>query len=160
MVYGKQSAIELETFNLTADAIGDGNLESSISNTMPKGSKILRLRSDIARAQLSNQLIENGYLVKDEILYLTSEKQYDKLPEFDDIIFASSSAVKSFVRQFGKEALSGKRISVIGKPTEQTLREFANNIPIIKAPDESISSCITALALDSVNKKLFKIALQ
>lgn len=160
-VYGKQSSIELEAFNLIADATGgDGSLESSISKAIPRGSKILRFRSDIATAQLSNQLIENGHLVQDEILYVNSEKLYDKLPEFDDIVFASSSAVKSFITQFGKEALSGKRISVIGKPTEQTLRESVSNISVIKAHDESISSCITALALDSVNKKLLEIALQ
>lgn len=157
-VYGKQSEIELKTFNIAADASGDGNLEGSIFKAIPEGSKVLRLRSDIATNQLSNKLIANGYLVKDEILYLTLEKQYDKLPEFDDIIFASASAVKSFIIQFGKDALSKKRISVIGNPTEKVLRESANNISVIKAPNESISSCITVLALDSVNKNLLKFS--
>lgn len=153
-VYGRQSEKELETFNINADAVGGGNLEDAISQSITKGSKTLRLRSDIATTQLSNQLAEHGYLVQDEVLYLTLDKQYDKLPEFDDIVFASSSATESFISQFGKDALSGKRISAIGKPTEHTLRKHLGDIQIIKAPDESIASCITALALDSVNKTL------
>lgn len=153
-VYGKQSEIELKSFNITADASGNGNLESSIFKAISKNSRILRLRSDIATAQLSDNLRKNGYMVQDQVLYITIDKLYDNLPNFDDIVFASSSAVKSFINQFGKGALSDKRIVIIGNPTELTLRKCIDSSKIIKSSKESITSCIEALALKEVNEQL------
>ena len=123
--YGKQSEAELKLFNLSADATNNGDLETSIFKVIPKDSKILRLRSNLATSQLSDSLTGKGYFVQNYVLYITAHKLYDKLPLFDDVVFASSSAVRSFISQFGKDALYGKRISTIGTPPKLGMKSFA-----------------------------------
>ncbi|HBM15452.1 MAG TPA: hypothetical protein DD381_03780 [Lentisphaeria bacterium] len=153
-VYGKKSEEELKSFNIFADCIGKANLFESIKEKIPIPSNILRFISDIAGSSLTNDLTKAGYKVTEKILYRTSDIDYQKLPEFDDIVFASSSAVKSFIRQFGCSSLENKRICIIGEPTKITLSAFINTANVIKPPQESIKYCIEALALDSINNRL------
>ena len=43
------------------------------------------------------------------------------LPPFDDVFFASASAVESFIGRYGAGALRGKGVLVMGGPTRKAL---------------------------------------
>jgi uroporphyrinogen-III synthase len=64
-----------------------------------------------------------GAMVDDVVLYGNEPVVRDgvPLPKCDAVFFASSSAVKYFVAQYGAKTLSGKEIYVIGEPTRNAL---------------------------------------
>ena len=87
-----------------------------------RGRHILRLRSAKAGAAVARALKRAGAKVDDVILY---DNEFcapaDKLPPFDDVFFASASAVESFLAQYGAAKLRGKGIYVMGAPTRAAL---------------------------------------
>ena len=84
--------------------------------------RILRLRSAKAGSAVARALKRAGASVDDVILY---DNEFcapaDKLPPFDDVFFASASAVESFLAQYGAAKLRGKGIYVMGAPTRAAL---------------------------------------
>ena len=89
---------------------------------MVKGLRVLRLRSAKAGRTVAVALRRMGALVEDVILYDNRPVQRDgRLPPCDAVFFASASAVKAFVGQYGASALSRKGIHVIGEPTRRAL---------------------------------------
>ena len=84
--------------------------------------RILRLRSAKAGSAVARALKRAGASVDDVILY---DNEFcapaDKLPPFDDVFFASASAVESFLAHYGAAKLRCKGIYVMGAPTRAAL---------------------------------------
>ena len=87
-----------------------------------KGLKVLRLRSVKAGPAVADALKAAGALVDDVVLYDNLPVVHaEPLPPFDDVHFASASAVDAFVAAYGVAALRGKVIHVMGAPTRAAL---------------------------------------
>lgn len=88
-----------------------------------KGMRVLRLRSAKAPKSVAAAIRRMGAIVDDAVLYDNTPVARDgvPLPEFDAVFFASSSAVRAFVGQYGVKAMSGREIFVIGEPTRNAL---------------------------------------
>jgi uroporphyrinogen III methyltransferase / synthase len=125
MTTGSGTARALQKTGLGCDLMperdfsGAGLLEAAAP--VVKGQRILRLRSQKAGPGLADGLRAAGADVTDCVLYENRFICYDRCPEFDAVFFASSSAVDSFVSQWGAEALQGKTVLAIGTPTQDTL---------------------------------------
>ena len=82
------------------------------------GKRVLRLRSAKAGADVARALRRAGAKVDDVVLYENRACAPEGvLPPFDDVFFASASAVESFVARYGARALRGKGVLVMGGPT-------------------------------------------
>ncbi len=94
-----------------------------------------------------------GAEVEDVILYDNNPVLHDRLPLFDAAFFASSSAVAAFVDQWPTDALAGKPVVAIGRPTAETLEK--RGIACTVVPDRAtVSSAILALAADLISDVL------
>lgn len=147
---GKGTSRELRRLHIIPELepamdFGAKGLLEAAADAIKPGDRILRLRSDVAGPDLSEELRKLGADVDDCVLYRNSMISYDCLPEFDDAIFASSSAVESFVSQWGTEALSGKGVAVIGIPTRRTLENYGIR-PAAVGSRATVESCLAALA--------------
>ena len=109
------------------------------------GKRVLRLRSEKAGPLLSEVLRQKGAAVDDVQLYINEPVTYEELPDFDAVFFASASAVEVFMAQFPKEALKGKTVVTIGKPTSDSLAAFGREANVI-ASDATVDGAIEALA--------------
>jgi len=109
------------------------------------GQRVLRLRSEKAGALLAEVLRQKGADVDDVKLYENQPIHYATLPPFDAVFFASASAVEAFAEQFGADALDGKTVVAIGKPTAAALRTL-NRPPDITSPTATVDGAIEALA--------------
>jgi len=114
-------------------------------NEIESGDQILRLRADKAGPQLAEALRALDAEVDDTIIYDNERIEYDEQPDFDAVFFASASGVESFIDQWGTEALAGKTLAVIGKPTAQAL-EKQNLTPDVIAREATIPGAIQSLA--------------
>ena len=87
-----------------------------------RGRRLLRLRSAKAGSAVARALRRAGARVDDVVLY---DNEFGsppgRLPPFDDVFFASASAVESFLAQYGVAKLRGKGIYVMGAPTRAAL---------------------------------------
>lgn len=135
---------------------GRAGLILTAREELPPITRILRLCSDKAGEKLSCELRKLGCEVEDRILYHNIPQQYENLPEFDGVIFASSSAVKAFVENFGIDKVAGKIISVIGDPTLETVNELLSPCEVVKAREATIPETVSVLAEYFVNEKLIK----
>lgn len=90
-----------------------------------RGRRVLRLRSAKAGPALARAVKSAGGSVRDVVLYdnVFTAPSSGALPPFDDVFFASASAVESFIAQYGAAKLRGKGIYVMGAPTRQALPE-------------------------------------
>ena len=107
--------------------------------------RVLRLRSEKAGALLADVLREKGASVDDVRLYTNEPVIYPALPEFDAVFFASASAVEVFMSQASKEALDGKTVVTIGKPTSAALASFGRE-PDVVASEATVDGAIETLA--------------
>lgn len=97
---------------------------------------ILRLRSAKAGDAVTKAFESYGANVTDVILYDNEfTAPSEKLPKFDDVFFASASAVESFLAQYGAAALDGKGILVMGEPTRVALPRHLKNSAIVLRVD-------------------------
>lgn len=86
------------------------------------GKKVLRLRSALAGTAVARALRRAGATVSDEILYDNEPVERDgDLPGFDEVFFASASGAKAFLSRYGRKAVKGKKVYVMGAPTESAL---------------------------------------
>lgn len=109
------------------------------------GQRVLRLRSEKAGSLLADVLRAKGAEVEDVTLYRNEWIRYDTLPPHDAIFFASASAVESFCGQFGAQALAGKVLVAIGKPTEAALAAVGAKADVLGA-EATVEGAISALA--------------
>jgi len=70
---------------------------------------------------------------------------YRKWPPFDAVFFASASAVEAFMAQSSLEALKGKIVVTIGKPTSAALAALGRE-PDVVAAEATVTGAIKALA--------------
>ena len=120
-------------------------LAEVISSQDFEGARVLRLRSEKAGFLLADVLRKKGAQVDDEILYQNEFVEYQELPDYDIVFFASASAVESYIEKAGKELLQGKYILAIGKPTAQALEERGLSCDCI-ADKATVEGAIETLA--------------
>ena len=88
------------------------------------GTRVLRLRSAKAGADVARALRRAGAKVDDVVLYANEACAPEgTLPPFDDVFFASASAVESFLARYGAGALRGKGVLVMGGPGRAARRK-------------------------------------
>ena len=124
---GAGTDAELRKYGVSSDVMpakdfSAAGLIAEIREMDLRGRHILRLRSAKAGSAVARALKRAGAKVDDVILY---DNKFcapaDKLPPFDDVFFASASAVESFLAQYGAAKLRGKGIYVMGAPTRAAL---------------------------------------
>jgi uroporphyrinogen-III synthase len=94
-----------------------------------------------------------GATVEDATLYENEWIRYDALPPHEAIFFASASAVESFCGQFEVQALQGKVLVAIGKPTEAALLAVGSQADVI-GDEATVEGAISALARYNVRNVL------
>ncbi len=159
IVCGSGTSCEFRRIGIIPDieadeSYGAAGMMKAIKGRIRKGDKVLRVCSDKAGTEISCELRRIGALVTDEILYRNLPVKYDKLPEFDAAIFASSSAVESFRKNFGMEKLKGRDTVVIGKPTLGTLKKLKYKGNVILAKEATVNGCVETLAEKLIEKKI------
>ncbi len=137
-----------------SDDYGAEGMIKALKAVVEKGDRVLRLCSDKAGKDVSCELRRTGAIVTEETLYRNVPVKYEKLPEFDAVIFASSSAVHAFLDNFGSGKLKGKYIVAIGKPTLETLKKLKCTGKIILAKEATVNACIDSLAEKLVEKRI------
>lgn len=124
---GAGTDAELRKYGVSSDIVpasdfSANGLIAEIRKMDLKGKRVLRLRSAKAGSAVAQALRKAGAKVDDEVLY---DNEFcspaDHLPPFDDVFFASASAVESFLSQYGAAKLRGKGILVMGQPTRAAL---------------------------------------
>jgi uroporphyrinogen-III synthase len=159
MVCGPGTSEEFQKHGINPDVEADDHfgaegLLKTARLKVKKGDSVLRLRSDKADEALSCELRKLGAVVTDEILYRNVPVKYERIPDFDSIVFASSSAVESFKKNWGLEILKGKDTIVIGEPTLKTLKKLKCRGNMILAKEATIKGCIKSLAEKLVERKI------
>ena len=86
------------------------------------GKRVLRLRSAKAGGAVARALRKAGARVDDVVLYENLVRAPEEaIPPFDDVFFASASAVEAFIGNYGVRTLRGKGVFVMGGPTRSAL---------------------------------------
>lgn len=150
IVCGPGTAAELGRYRLTADAapaadFGVDGLREIAGSFIKPGQKVLRFRSDKAGGDIAAFIRTLGAEVEDCLLYRNEPVGYDSLPDFDSVFFASASAVEVFMAKWGAQALKGKTIVVIGRPTEQGLEKHGLHADVV-GREATVDSCVAGLA--------------
>ena len=124
---GAGTDLELRKFGVSSDVMPEKDFSAKglieeIKKLNLSGKRVLRLRSEKAGKDVASVLKRAGAKVDDIVLYENSYVYHEKpLPKFNDIYFASASAVESFVAQYGIKKLHGKKIYVMGEPTKKAV---------------------------------------
>ncbi len=118
---------ELRRFGVASDLMpprdfSAAGLIAEIARHDLAGKRVLRLRSAKAGAAVARALRRAGAKVDDVVLYDNEPVAHAQpLPPFDDVFFASASAVEVFLAQHGAARLRGKGLHVMGEPTRAAL---------------------------------------
>lgn len=124
---GSGTDAELRKYGVSSDVMpasdfSANGLIAEIRKMDLTGRRVLRLRSAKAGPAVAQALRRAGAKVDDEVLY---DNEFcspaESLPPFDDVFFASASAVESFLSQYGAAKLRGKGVLVMGQPTRAAL---------------------------------------
>jgi uroporphyrinogen-III synthase len=156
---GSGTAKALAEFHIQADAIPDGKFNTdgvlaAAQKQIPTNAKILRVRSDRAGGALAEKLRETFAHVEDVVI-CRNEKVVCDMPDCDAVLFASVSAVESFIEQFGADALSGKEVAAIGKLDAAELEK--HGVQNVVSPKQStVEGAVEALAVSNVWKEFSK----
>ena len=158
LVCGEGTARELKAASLYPDAEPECGFSAAavVEAARPligKGARVLRLRSDKAGPALAGALRELGAEVEDCVLYRNEPLVYETRPGFDAVLFASASAVEVFGAAWGRGALEGKTVAVIGKPTLAVLRALGAEADVV-GPEATIESSLHALAEYKVRRRM------
>ncbi len=125
MATGRGSARALEEIGLACDLYPESDPSAdgllAVAAPIMRGKRVLRLRSEKAGTALADGLRGLQAEVTDVVLYANRFVHYADCPPFDAVFFASASAVEVFVSQWGTEALAGKTILTMGRPTAHAL---------------------------------------
>ena len=131
---------------LPAKDFSAAGLVAEIKKLDLRGKRVLRLRSAKAGADVARALRRAGAKVDDVVLYANEACAPEgALPPFDDVFFASASAVESFVARYGAGALRGKGVLVMGGPTRAALpKSFSAKARIFDIISATISGTVPA----------------
>lgn len=158
LVSGAGVARALREHGIVADGVPEETFSSlemieKAREILRPGERVLRFRSDQADQSVEQALATLGAQVCDCVLYRNTPIAYPSLPTFQSVFFASGTAVRSFIHQWGGGALSGKTVVAIGEPTAKVLA--ANQIPVDVMPQTSTASdSIHALAAHTIQRWL------
>ena len=143
---GAGTDAELRKYGVASDVVpakdfSAAGLIAEIRGMDLRGRRILRLRSAKAGPAVARALRRAGATVDDVVLYDNEfSAPSGKLPPFDDVFFASASAVESFLVQYGAVKLRGKGLYVMGAPTRAALppalRDRARQFVIVDGSTE------------------------
>ncbi len=158
MVCGRGTAAEFAEYGIQVDAQPSAGFSAESLVAMGReilkpGDKVLRVRSDKAGPDLATALREGGAEVDDIIIYDNMRIEHEELPPFDAVFFASASGVESLVGQWGVDALAGKTLVVIGKPTADALQRFGLK-PDVLAKEATVPHAIESLAQYFVARRI------
>jgi len=162
LVAGPGTAEALKSYGIMADMIpghnfGAEGLVEIVKRAVPAGATILRLRSQLAGPCLAETLTAAGYHVTDCVLYANKPLRPERIPAFDAVFFASASAVEVFVALAPVDALAGKMVVALGKPTLTVLQKYGVRVDALSA-EATVQSAIETLAAMMVRKELEKLA--
>ncbi|MBQ6011197.1 MAG: uroporphyrinogen-III synthase [Kiritimatiellae bacterium] len=124
---GAGTDAELRRHGISSDVVpakdfSAAGLVAEIKKLDLRGKRVLRLRSAKAGPDVARALRRAGAKVDDVVLYANEAYAPEGvLPPFDDVFFASASAVESFLARYGAGALRGKGVFVMGGPTRRAL---------------------------------------
>ena len=123
---GAGTDAELRRYGVSSDVMPEtdfsaAGLVAEIAKLDLTDCRVLRLRSAKAGTDVAEALRRVGAEVDDVVLYDNVPIAPDVLPPFDDVFFASASAVEVFRARFGDAALAGKGVFVMGRPTRTAL---------------------------------------
>ena len=158
IVAGAGTARELSSYGLHANLQPEGKYSTrsvieKAKSVISDGTRILRLRSDKAGRSLAEAMEKLGAEVTDCILYRNERIHYARLPGFDIVFFASTSAVEAFNASWGTNALAGKVVVAIGQPTVDALEKEGITVDLV-GPEATVNACLTALAEKMVRERL------
>lgn len=127
-VVGKATKEAIEKYGLSCVApkekfTGD-ELVKIIKEDGFKERKIFLPHSRLTRKELLEEYNTLGEFHNIPIYDSVIPKEIEELPEdFTDIIFTATSTFKNFIKMYGKESLSGKKIFSIGPITTDSIHE-------------------------------------
>ncbi|NQU76062.1 MAG: bifunctional uroporphyrinogen-III C-methylase/synthase, partial [Planctomycetes bacterium] len=158
IVSGPHTAAQLRKHRLTADVVADvafgtEELLSAARSHVRAGVSALRCRSDLADDRISLALRQNGIRVTDCVLYRNIPVHYDRIPDFEAVIFMSGSAVRAFTANWGSASLANRLRIAIGPPTAAVLEEYGQKVTVV-APEATSESAVAALAAYVVGQDL------
>lgn len=154
MVCGNKTALVLKEAGLYPDLMPSedfsslGLLNAIKKESHPSGS-LLKLGSDLASPLLGDELERWGWKVDQRILYTNERGEGKSLPDFDSVVFASSSGVNSFIDQYGVAPLAGKAIAVMGLPTAKILETMGIET-FTRASRATIEECVKGLSINNI----------
>ncbi|MCG2661114.1 MAG: uroporphyrinogen-III synthase, partial [Kiritimatiellae bacterium] len=162
LVAGPGTAEALKSYGIMADMIPEHNFGAEglieiVKRAVPSGATILRLRSQLAGPCLAETLTAAGYRVTDCVLYANKPLRPERIPAFDAVFFASASAVEAFVALAPVDALAGKMVVALGKPTLTALQKYGVRVDALSA-EATVQSAIETLAAMMVRKELEKLS--
>ena len=116
--------------------------------------RILRLRSDRAGESLAESLRALKHEVQDAVLYENLRVETtEPLPNFDAVLFASSSAVDAYAAIYGTDMLAECVVATIGEPTAKRLVAHGRSVDV-RAIEATVESCVESLAGWHVRQRL------
>ncbi len=123
---GAGTDAEVRRYGLRSDVMPERNfsadgLVAEIAGLDLTGRRILRLASAKAGPKVAQALERAGATVEELVLYDNVPTAPAALPRFDDVFFASASAVEVFLARYGAKAMKGRGVYVIGSPTRSAL---------------------------------------
>lgn len=128
-VVGKATKEAIEKYGLSCVApkekfTGD-ELVKIIKEDGLKERKIFLPHSRLTRKELLEEYRTLGEFKNISIYDSVIPKEIEELPEeFTDIIFTATSTFKNFIKMYGKDSLSGKKIFSIGPITTDSVKEY------------------------------------
>jgi len=136
---------------LKADLVADDNFGSqgmveALEGAIAKGDRVLRFCSDYSSETITSALHNMGCEVDERVLYQNIPRKIEDLPDFDVVFFASSSAIKAFVEQWGAMPLDRKIIITIGEPTFKTACKLIPDCHALMASKATVKGMVAATA--------------
>ncbi len=146
---GAGTDAELRRYGIASDVVpatdfSAAGLIAEIKKLDLNGKRVLRLRSAKAGPDVARALRRAGAKVDDVVLYENRACAPEgALPPFDDVFFASASAVESFFARYGAKVLRGKGVLVMGGPTRAALpKSFSAKARIFDILTPNISGTV------------------
>lgn len=161
MVAGQGTAAVFNAAGLNPDFMPSGNFGSAaileLASKLPKATRILRLRSDLAGTGLAESLRAMQLNVEDCPIYTNHLLKPAQKPAFDAVFFASASAVKAYCEWQEPQTLSGKLVVAIGSPTQAALLRY-NVTHAIMPAIATTQAAIQTIAAYMVSRKLEQLS--
>jgi uroporphyrinogen III methyltransferase / synthase len=108
------------------------------------GARVLRLRTDAAGETLAGELERLGARVTDVVIARNEPVAHMAVPPFEAVLFASRSAVRTFMDRTPAPDLSGRLVAAIGQPTSLELNR--RGVAPVTGREATVGAALEALA--------------